>query len=191
MIKRTLAAATLVVLAAGSAQAGPILFKTDLAPEVAGSSGFGKAEVIYDPDAHTLNVSFKFEDLTGTTTVAHIHCCVDPPGTVGVATFPGTFPGFAAGTTSGSYSSPTPIDLTLATSYTASFLTNFGGGSVAGAEAALIQGILDGRAYLNIHSTFAPGGEIRGFLQVPEPATMLLFGIGAAAAATRRRWRRA
>jgi hypothetical protein len=37
-------------------------------------------------------------------------------------------------------------------------------------------------AFLNIHSTFAPGGEIRGFLQaVPEPSGLILLGIGSPA----------
>jgi hypothetical protein len=57
-------------------------------------------------------------------------------------------------------------------------LNNFGGGTAAGAETALIAGMQAGRSYFNIHSTFAPGGEIRGTLQqvVPEPATFSLVG---------------
>jgi hypothetical protein len=169
-----------------------ILFDTLLAPEVAGSSGSGHAQALIDTVAHTLSVDVSFLGLTGTTTIAHIHCCVDAPGVVGVATYPGTFPGFPVGATSGSYSSPTPIDLTLTSSYTNGFLTTFGGGTAAGAEAALLAGLLAGRAYFNVHTTFAPGGEIRGFLAevrpVPEPATLILFGIGGALA-VRRRWR--
>jgi PEP-CTERM motif/CHRD domain len=43
-----------------------------------------------------------------------------------------------------------------------------------------------GNAYLNIHTSEFPGGEIRGLLQpvappdVPEPATLALVGIGLA-----------
>jgi hypothetical protein len=187
-----------VVLGASPARAAVIAFETVLAPEVAGSSGSGSALVTFDTTAHTLNVSFSFSNLTGTTTVAHIHCCVPTPGTgtIGVATYPGTFPGFPSGLTSGSYSSPTPIDLTLASSYTGGatgFLTIAGGGTPAGAEAALLQGLLTGRAYLNVHTNFAPGGEIRGFLAaVPEPATCVLLGLAVAAVAARgRRVRRA
>ena len=130
--------------------------------------------------------------------MAHIHCCVTTPGlgTIGVATYPVTFPSFPTGLTSGSYLSPIPIDLTLASSYTGGatgFITQFGGGTPAGAEAALLAGLQSGRAYLNVHSTFAPGGEIRGFLAeaapVPEPATLTLLGIGIAALAVRARRR--
>jgi hypothetical protein len=166
-------------------------FTGTLAPEVQGSSGFGSASVIYDSDAHTLVVNFDWNNLTGTTTVAHIHCCVDPPGTVGVATYPGTFPGFPQGTTSGTYSSPTPIDLTLESSYTVNFLNNFGGGTAAGAELALINNMFAGRAYLNVHSSFAPGGEIRDFLApVPEPGTTALFAVPFALLVARRVWKR-
>jgi hypothetical protein len=170
--------ATLVLAAAVASPAAIVVFTGTLAPEVDGSSGFGSAMVTYDSDAHTLEVNFDWNNLTGTTTVAHIHCCVDPPGTVGVATYPGTFPGFPAGTTSGTYSSPGPIDLTDAASFTADFLNIFGGGTVGGAEAALLEGLMSGRGYLNVHSSFARGGEIRDFLApVPEPGTTVLMAV--------------
>ena len=38
--------------------------------------------------------------------------------------------------------------------------------------------MLDGRSYLNIHSSAFPGGEIRGTLNlVPEPGSLALFGM--------------
>jgi len=167
-----------------ASQATVLTFLGDLAPEVAGSIGSGSAIVTYDSILHTLHIEADWVDLTGTTTVAHIHCCVDPPGTVGVAVTPGTLPGFPTGVTAGSYTTVPAIDMTSAGSYTANFVNNFGGGTVAGAEAAFVQGLLDGRAYLNIHSSFAGGGEIRDFLQVvPEPGTYALFAAGFAALA--------
>ena len=193
MRRLLVAVCAVVFLSANSAQAEVIAFETLLAPEVAGSAGSGHALVVVDTVAHTLSIDLTFLDLTGPTTVAHIHCCVDPPGTVGVATYPGTFPGFPAGVTSGGYSSPSPIDLTLTSSYTAGFLSTFGGGTPAGAEAALLAGLLAQRAYVNIHTSFAPAGEIRGFpaevLPVPEPATLILCCVGGGALAMRKRWR--
>jgi hypothetical protein len=168
------------------ANAALITYYRDLGPDVAGSSGTGWARATFDTDAVTMHVEAAFADLTGTTTVAHIHCCtVDPEaGTIGVATYPTTFPGWPVGVTSGTYDGT--FDMSLASSYTASFITNFGGGTVEGAFAALLAGLDDGRAYFNIHTSFAPGGEIRGFLRsvsVPEPGSLILLGLGLVAIA--------
>ena len=49
--------------------------------------------------------------------------------------------------------------------------------------------LFDGKAYLNIHTTFVPSGEIRGFLkQVPDNGlTLSLLGLGLAGLAVVRR----
>jgi hypothetical protein len=152
------------------------------------SPGTGFAVVNYDSVAHTLSIDASWADLVGTTTVAHIHCCTADPfaGTVGVAVTPGTLPGFPAGVTAGDYAAV--IDLTALGNYTAGFLAAFTDGTAAGAEGALIAGFEAHTAYFNIHTSFRPGGEIRGFL-VPEPGVIGLLGVGLAVAfvATRRR----
>lgn len=38
--------------------------------------------------------------------------------------------------------------------------------------------LLNGKYYINIRTAFNPGGELRGFLVVPEPGTMSLLGLG-------------
>jgi hypothetical protein len=50
----------------------------------------------------------------------------------------------------------------------------------------LLAGAAAGEAYVNLHTSAYPGGEIRGFLQgpalpVPEPAALVLMLAGAAA----------
>lgn len=168
----------LVLSLASTAHAATFKFGTALSPEAQGATGTGTSEVIYDDVDQTLAVKIDFSGLSGTTTVAHIHAptAVAGAGTVSVATYPGTFPLFPVGVTFGSYS--TVIDLSLTGSYTVGFLNNFGGGTAAGAEAALIAAFRDGKAYVNVHSTEFPGGEIRGFLkQVPDSSTTFaLFG---------------
>ncbi len=161
-------------------QAAVIRYQSALAPEAAGATGSGNVTVDYDTLAHTLLVMADWSGLSGTTTVAHIHCCTAVPGagTIGVAVTPSTLPGFPTGVSAGSYTSVL-LDLTAAPTYTAGFINNFAGGLLGNAEATLIAGFEAGEAYFNVHTTTFPAGEIRGFLHaVPEPATLALVGLG-------------
>ena len=178
------------ILGAPLAMATPVTFTAALSganeSPPNNSAGTGFATILYDAALHTLSVNVTFSGLTGTTTAAHIHCCTVVPngGNIGVATETPSFNGFPLGVTSGSYLDL--FDLTLASSFNAAFITA-NGGTVAGAEAALAAGMFSGRSYLNIHSSFRGGGEIRGFLvqaqAVPEPGTLALLGLGLAALA--------
>lgn len=176
---RNLVAALVVFASAGVSNAALISYVAFLdgpseSPPNA-SPGTGIANITYDTVAHTLAMNVSFQGLIGNTTNSHIHAAtaVAGAGTAGVATTTPTFAGFPAGVTSGVYVNT--LDLTLASSYNASYVTA-NGGTTASAEAALMTAIADGKAYWNIHSTFAGGGEIRGFFQlVPEPASVSLL----------------
>lgn len=191
-VKKTLLIIVAAILLAGSAQAAPITYVAVLGNfenPPTGSTGSGFATVTIDTTANTLFVEASFQDLIGTTTAAHIHCCIAAPGNVGVATQTPSFAGFPLGVTSGIFSNT--FDTTLASTYRAGFITA-NGGTTAGAEEALAVGLAGGQAYFNIHTTAYGGGEIRGFLTpVPEPMTVSLLGLGLGALALARRQRRA
>jgi len=144
------------------------------------SMGTGEAIVTIDDVLHTMDVQVTFSGLTGTTTASHIHCCTLLPGTgtAGIATERPTFSTFPLGVHSGDFNQG--YDLLDPDTYNEvppTFISTHGG-TVATAEAALIQGLENGTAYLNIHTSVVPGGEIRGFLQlvgVPEPSSLLLL----------------
>jgi hypothetical protein len=146
------------------------------------SPGVGVALVTMDFDTLMMRVQAAFNGLVAPVTIAHIHCCTDAPGNVGVATPVPTFPGFPAGQTYGFYDRT--FDMALASSYNPAFITA-NSNMVSGAFNALVAGLESGRAYFNIHTDGMlggfPGGEIRGFFQpVPEPGTyaMMLAGLG-------------
>lgn len=175
--------ATAAVLGAASAAhavpfAGQLSGASEAPPTP--SPGTGTFLVDFDVVAHTMRVTTSFSGLLAPTTVAHIHCCTAVPGAgnIGVATAVPTFPGFPAGVTSGTYDNT--FDTLSASTYSPAFLTA-NGGLVSAAEAALLAGLNAGRAYLNVHTSQFPAGEIRGFAaQVPEPASLALLAAGVA-----------
>jgi hypothetical protein len=153
------------------------------------SPAIGFSKLFLDTDAHTLRITAWFEGLVGTTTMAHIHAptAVPETGTIGVATELPSFTGFPLGVTSGTYDHT--FDTTALATWNPTFVTNFGGGTALGAEAAFLTALLAETAYLNIHTTFRGGGEIRDFYaQVPEPGTwaLMIAGFGLAGAVLRR-----
>ncbi len=142
------------------------------------SPGLGDALVDIDTTAHLLHVHVNFSDLIGTVSASHIHGPTAAPGsgTAGVATMTPTFAGFPSGVTAGTYDHW--FDTSMASTFNAAFVTA-NGGTAAGAEAALAASLAAGTAYLNIHSSAFPGGEIRGFLRlVPEPTGLALLAAG-------------
>lgn len=159
----------------------------EVPPNASPGTGFGRVTI--DTVAETMRVQATFSGLLGTTTASHIHSPALPTATAGVATQVPTFTGFPLGVTSGSYDHT--FDLTLASTYNPAFVTA-NGGTVAGAELALRTGLSLGRAYLNVHTSSFPAGELRGNLvqnAAPEPGTMGLMVLGALGLLAARRLR--
>jgi len=127
------------------------------------SPGTGTGSLSLDDTTGDYTISGTFAALLGTTTAAHIH---------GPAPF-----GAPAGIVD-----PLTIDLGVTS------------GSFSGSgtfDAGEMTSLLAELYYVNIHSTFFAGGEIRGQIvlaPVPEPGTLALVALGSAAfaAASRR-----
>jgi hypothetical protein len=146
------------------------------------SPGFGFGGGTYDDVAHTLGLGLQFINVTGDVTQAHFH---GPTATSGLpdGNPPGeTFEQAAAAVANVGIAislpgSPQPpsygalLDMTQTSIYSTEFLTA-NGGTAAGAEAAFVNLILTGRTYFDIHTSAFPDGEIRGFIQIPEPASI-------------------
>jgi hypothetical protein len=123
-------------------------------PPVA-TTATGLASATLDDVTGAMTLSGSFMNLIGTSNNFHLHGPA-PPGTPAgvIQGFP-----FDFGVTSGT----------------------FGGNAVL--SAVNVAHVLAGNTYLNVHSTFRPGGEIRGQLlepiRIPEPATGLMLSLGA------------
>ncbi len=164
-----IAAFLVTTVTALAANAAPLTYTATLSGAAESppnaSPGTGNAQVDLDVVAHTLRVQVVFSGLLGNTTASHVHAptAVAGIGTAGVATQLPTFTGFPLGVTSGTYDHT--FDTLDPATWSAAFVTN-SGGTALGAEAVFAQALSDGRAYLNVHSQFATGGEIRGFLDL-------------------------
>ena len=123
----------------------------------------GSTIVTLNQAARTIRVQSTFTGLSSNTTASHLHCCQPSPTNAGVATTTPSFVGFPLGVQAGTMDQT--YSLQSAASYNPAFVTA-NGGTVAGAEAALVAGILAGQSYLNIHTVNFPGGELRGQLFV-------------------------
>lgn len=122
------------------------------------TTGTGFATMTLDNVTNQFTLTGSFQNLIGTTNNGHMH----GPAPVGVAA--GVLFGitFDAGVTSGNFSF---------------------NGVITAAQTATI---LSGNSYINIHSSFRPGGEIRGQV-IPAPSVLAMLSIGGAALIRRRR----
>jgi hypothetical protein len=139
----------------------------------------GTSLVTIDLSGTNLMVDMPFSYLTSPTAAAHIHCCTTDAftGTSGIAL---PFTDFPTGVQAGTYSKS--FSLYDEATYDPAFLAA-NGGTANGAASALVAGINANEAYVNIHTTANPGGEIRGFIvaaPIPEPAEWALMAGGLA-----------
>jgi hypothetical protein len=177
---------SVLALAAGTALAAPAFAQSGTFRAVASgpaesppNGSAGSSLVTIEVIGTQLTVDAPFQDLTGNTTMAHVHCCTADPFT-GVAPVALPFTGFPTGVRSGTYSATVSLD--DAASYDPAFLSA-NGGTAQGAYAALVDAMLANEAYVNIHTSAYRNGEIRGFVvaaPIPEPAEWAMLGAGLA-----------
>ena len=153
-MKRPLVLVALVIAAlslAGTASANDLKFTAELTgaqerPTPVQTEGEGEAK--FESDGTSVNFELTWKDLSSPAFAAHIHCGgPEEAGPVGVTLFAGMMG--AEGEVQGSFTAPDP-------------------GNACGwmTLADVLEAMATGDAYVNVHSTNHPGGEIRGHVTV-------------------------
>jgi hypothetical protein len=149
-VRIVLATALLVTVIPLPALADSVEFGARLDPEqeVPPTASEGDGEVDFTLRRDSVRFRLEWEDLTANVTAAHIHCA--PPGVngpVGVTLLMG--PLDPDGRVRGSFTAPDP-----------------GNGCNWTTLGDVIGAVFDGNAYVNVHTSTFPGGEIRGQLRI-------------------------
>ncbi len=134
------------------------------------SNGYGSATVMWNSSANDFSYTLSWSNLTGPATMGHIH--YGAPGVVG----PIVVPFFMPAAPSGYLPATDMISGTLTAS---DLMPDPSGGILTLADVA--TAIQNGDAYVNIHTSEYPAGELRGQLTAtPEPASVGLVFVALA-----------